>query len=272
MKKCTEISERITQMLDFVNLNPNEFALKLGYKRSQTIYDILSGKSKPSFDFFEKLQNSEYSEIFRLEWVITGHEPMLKNHESANNDNYIIQEPTIEYNRHPQVITIDSQLRENIPLVPYRLKAGYLTGYDNPKFIEKLPTYRMPGLNNGVFRMFEIEGNSMFPTLPNKSYVVGQFVEDWVTGIKDNRLYAIISNEVEDGLIKRCINRIKKYNNLICKSDNRRNFPTQNIDPSSIKEVWEIKLHLNFDLPDPADLYDKIFDLEAELQEIKRKI
>lgn len=267
MKKNTDISERISQMIDFVNVNSNEFAQKLGYKRSQSIYDFLSGKSKPSFDFFEKLQNSEYSEIFRLEWIISGKEPMLKHNTDIGTESI-----GFATTHQPTVITIDSQQRENIPLVPYKLKAGYLTGFDNPKFIGKLPTYRMPGLNNGIFRMFEIEGNSMFPTLPNKSYVVGQFVEDWITGIKDNRLYAIISNEVEDGLVKRCINRIKKYNNLICKSDNRRNFPTQNIDPSSIKEVWEIKLHLNFDLPDPADLYDKMYDLEAELQEIKRKI
>jgi hypothetical protein len=97
-------------------------------------------------------------------------------------------------------------------------------------------------------------------------------VENWSRDIKDNRIYAVISNEVQDGLIKRCINRIDKYNNLICKSDNRRNFPTQNINPSSIKEIWEIKVHLNFNLPDPADIYDRVSDLEAELQEIKRKI
>jgi len=178
----------------------------------------------------------------------------------------------VESAKVPSVITVDSHNKDNVVLVPYKLKAGYLEGYNDAKFIKKLPSFRLPGINNGIFRMFEIEGNSMFPTLPNKSFVVGQFVEDWETGIKDNRIYAIISNEVEDGLVKRCINRIKKYNNLICKSDNRRNYPTQNIDPSSIKEVWEIKLHLNFTLPDPADLYDKMYDLEAELQEIKRKI
>lgn len=171
--------------------------------------------------------------------------------------------------RTPQVITVDAAGNDNIVLVPQKLQAGYLQGYNNARFIEKLPSFRMPGLNNGVFRMFEIEGNSMFPTLPGGSYVVGQFVENWIRDIKDNRVYAIISNEVEDGLIKRCINKIKKYNNLICKSDNRRNFPTQNINPESIKEVWEIKLHLNFHLPDPADIYDKINDLEGEVSSLK---
>lgn len=171
----------------------------------------------------------------------------------------------------PAVVTIDSHNRDNIVLVPYKLKAGYLEGYNDPKFIKKLPSFRLPGVNNGIFRMFEIEGLSMFPTLSG-GYVVGQFVENWARDIKDNRIYAVISNELQDGLIKRCLNRIEKYNNLICKSDNRKNYPTQNIHPSTIKEIWEIKVHLNFDLPDPADIYDRVSDLEAELQQIKTKL
>lgn len=198
-------------------------------------------------------------------FILTGKEPMLKSHVQS-----IKEEPAI-YQRLPSVVTIDSHNEDNIVLVPQKLKAGYLQGFNNPKFISKLPTYRMPGLNNGIFRMFPVEGNSMFPTLTNNSYVVGQFVENWITGIKDNRLYIIISNQMEDGLVKRCINRIEKYNNLICKSDNRRNYPNQNIDPATIKEVWEVKLHLNFDLPDPGDLYDRMNDLEAEVEELKRK-
>lgn len=172
-------------------------------------------------------------------------------------------------NRTPAIVTIDSNNDDNIALVPIPLSAGYLEGYKDKDFISQLPSYRMPGLNNGIFRMFEVEGNSMYPTLPNKSYVVGQFVENWIRDIRDNQIYAVISNEVEGGLIKRCLNKIKKYNNLICKSDNRRNYPNQNINPASIKEVWEIKLHLNFHLPDPADIYDKLYDLEGEVSSLK---
>ena len=173
----------------------------------------------------------------------------------------------------PAVITVDHGLKDNILLVPQAVQAGYLAGgFSEPAFMQNLPTYRMPGLTNGIFRMFEVKGNSMFPTIPAKSYVVGQFVENWTQDIKDNQIYVIVSNEIDDGMVKRCINRIEKYNNLLCKSDNRRDYPTQNINPESIKEVWEVKLHLNFTLPDPADLYDRMNDLEAELQEMKRHL
>lgn len=51
MKENTDISERISQMLDYLDVTRNVFAKSLGYNRSQSIYDIINGKSKPSFDF-----------------------------------------------------------------------------------------------------------------------------------------------------------------------------------------------------------------------------
>ncbi|WP_102980173.1 helix-turn-helix transcriptional regulator [Chryseobacterium scophthalmum] len=253
-----DINFRIKSLIDtFSQGNNSNFAEKIGVSEGN-IRSYLKG-TEPKFNVIKKI--CESFEI-SYEWLISGKGTMEK---TISNDLIIESKP-------PLVITVDSHNVDNIVFVPQKLKAGYLTGHDDPKFVSKLPTYRMPGLNNGIFRMFEIEGNSMFPTLPNRSIVVGQYVENWTTGIKDNKLYAIISNEVEDGLVKRCVNRIKKYNNLMCKSDNRRNYPTQNVDPSTIKEVWEVKLHLNFELPDPADIYDRMNDFEAQLEELKRKI
>ena len=72
MKKNTEISERIVQVIETLGLNPNAFAKGLGYTRSQTIYDIIKGKSKPSFEFLERYHDSEYSVHFDVGWLITG--------------------------------------------------------------------------------------------------------------------------------------------------------------------------------------------------------
>ena len=252
------IGLKIKELRKLNKLTQVEFSSEINIDNSQ-LSKIEQGKLMPTLN-----QLMEISSKFKksLDWLVNNELTTLAP----------VTDLQPNYSFQPTIVTVDSHNVDNIVLVPQKLKAGYLTGFNNPSFIQSLPSYRMPGLNNGVFRMFEIEGHSMFPTLPNKSYVVGEFVDDWITGIKDNQLYAIISNEVEDGLVKRCINRIKKYDNLICKSDNRRNYPTQNIDPSSIKEVWEIKLHLNFQLPDPADIYDRVNDLEAEIQQIKRHI
>lgn len=83
-KKNTEISELITQVIDFYKTNGNNFAKTLGYNRSQAIYDMLSGKAKPSFEFFNKFVLSEYSESISTDWLITGEGEMLKANTGEN--------------------------------------------------------------------------------------------------------------------------------------------------------------------------------------------
>ena len=94
MKKNTTISERIIQITDFLGISVNDFAKKIGYNRSQAVYDVINGKSKPSFDFFDKLYNSEYSEKFNYEWLLTGKGNMLKEEVVKEN---VLREPEENY-------------------------------------------------------------------------------------------------------------------------------------------------------------------------------
>lgn len=71
-EKNAEISARIGEVVRILGETPNSFALRLGYKRAQTLYDILNGKSAPSYDFFRKFALSEYSETISLMWLLTG--------------------------------------------------------------------------------------------------------------------------------------------------------------------------------------------------------
>lgn len=78
----TEISARIAEVIKYLNENSNSFAKKLGYSRAQTVYDILNGKSAPSYDFFNKFANSEYSEKIDVSWLLTGKGLMIKKRNS----------------------------------------------------------------------------------------------------------------------------------------------------------------------------------------------
>lgn len=77
-EKITEISARISKILAEEGLSPNNFAQKLGYSRSQTIYDIINCKSAPSYDFFNRFAVSEFSEIYNISWLLTGRGDMNK--------------------------------------------------------------------------------------------------------------------------------------------------------------------------------------------------
>lgn len=173
----------------------------------------------------------------------------------------------------PKVVTVDKQGRDNVVLVPNKAAAGYLTGYGDTTFIKSLPTYNLPNISNGTFRMFQVAGDSMEPTIQNQSYVIGEWKENWNEDIKDGRVYVFViqSFEYEGILVKRALNRIEKYGNVLLKSDNRI-YGTKTFTPEEIKEVWEVKLYLSFNIPDPATIYDRMNDLEADIFELREQL
>lgn len=77
-EKNTEISARVTEMIERLAETPNSFAKALGYSRAQTIYDIISGKSAPSYDFFRKIAIAEISASINIYWLLTGEGQIFK--------------------------------------------------------------------------------------------------------------------------------------------------------------------------------------------------
>ncbi len=256
MQDNSLFKKKILQFIDFKGIKKATFYRETGITRS-----TLDKKTGLSEDNIAKFF-ATYPEV-SAEWLLANRGDMIKK------DN-LISEPPISYQT-PQVVTVDSQQEDNIVFVPEKAQAGYLNGYNSPKFIKKLPSYRLPNVNNGIFRMFQVSGFSMVPTLHNKSIVTGQFVENWQNDIVDNRIYIVVTDN-EGVVIKRCLNRIKKYGTIFCKSDNRREYPSYPVEVANIKEVWEVKLALLYNLPDPTDLYDRMNDLEAELYNLKHQI
>jgi transcriptional regulator with XRE-family HTH domain len=74
----TKISERVKIIVDNESVTIAKFSQNLGYERSQTIHDIVNGKSNPSYDFFYKFVKSEYSATYDLYWLITGEGSMYR--------------------------------------------------------------------------------------------------------------------------------------------------------------------------------------------------
>lgn len=195
-----------------------------------------------------------------LEWLITGKGEMLKPTLPTTKTNKLLM---------PKVVVVDDKDNERIPLVPIRAQAGYLTGYDDITFIESLPTYSLPNMTNGTYRMFQVKGLSMYPTLQDSSYVVGRFVDDWLA-LSSNRVCVVVTQN--DGIIvKRVTNTLEKYRTLYCRSDNR-DFPHLSVAAEDIKEIWECKMHLSFEFLDPVTNYQKIASLEADVAHLKEEV
>jgi phage repressor protein C with HTH and peptisase S24 domain len=287
LKESTEVSERLSQVIDFLGSNPNEFANKLGYNRSQAVYDMLNGKSKPSFDFFQKLLNSEYSETVDLEWLVTGRGDMLKNEtkprraeeklliktttESTNDSKS--QDSLVENAAEPVVLYLPGKTREVVMLTQEAAASisGIVSGQERPEEASRvlLPATMLG--QNGQYYGFKVRNDSMHPTLYDGDWVVGRYMErpEW-TLVVNERLYIVSTRE--DGVkIKRLRNRLSEKGFLRCRSDNKQ-YPPFNVEENDIVSLFEVRCRLSFNFPnEPALIQDRMARLEDRMDDLESK-
>lgn len=161
-------------------------------------------------------------------------------------------------------ISVDSEDRENIELVPVKASAGYLNGYADPQFISELPKFHLPFLKQGTFRAFEIKGDSMLP-LPSGTIVIGEYLENW-NDIKVGETYVFITKD--DGVVyKRAGNRFKENKAIKLISDNPT-FDAYAVSTDAILEIWKSKAYISTVFPEPTQepTMESLTSMMAQMQ------
>ncbi|RXQ96062.1 hypothetical protein EO244_04260 [Ancylomarina salipaludis] len=218
MKENTNISERILALLDYLNISRNVFAKKLGYERSQSVYDIINGKSKPSFDFFNKLFNSEYSELINSVWLITGKGDMLNKEQNIvienNNETGIVPRGAVPYWNLPVSAgqSIQKVIDNNKP-------SGYIKD--------------LPGIDLAE-NILPVSGMSMEPEISNGAIIGVRKMNNWES-LNTERVYMIITRE--DRMIKRIEPDKENEEVLWCVSPN---YPKFKVFKSDIIEIQRV--------------------------------
>ena len=263
------IKDRVLYLAENKEISKQDFFRKTGLK-----YSNFTGKSKES-----DLASKSVAEILLKypdvspEWLLTGNGEMLRSQEAL-----AVKPPRVEIiepikvegrSLMPKVVVVDDEDNDRIPLVSVKAQAGYLEGYDDSNYIEELPTYSLPEMRNGTYRMFQVSGFSMYPTLQDGSYVIGKFVEDW-EWLGDNRVCVVVT-ERDGVIVKRVTNRAREKGFLYCKSDNR-DYKHIKVMLEDIKEIWECQAHISFEFLDPVTNYQKIAELEVNLSELQDKV
>jgi hypothetical protein len=264
--------ERITEFhRDYLDLPQYLFAEKIGMGQERVRKSMMPGK-QPTAEFFEALFKT-YPEI-NPDWVFTGRGQMLiatgENLEAGTDDAKV---PGFISGDKIRVLstTNDSKGNENIEVVTSKAAASYIDNIQEPHFLTRLSKISLPGnqFRGGTFRAFEVKGNSMEPTIQQGSWVIGQYIQDWVT-LKDDYIYIVVMQDAI--LIKRVLNRIENRHNLVLKSDNP-DFENKVIDIEDVKELWLLKSELRFNFKNTAkDMYLQMQHLMADVEEIKGRI
>lgn len=298
----TNIFERIMQLAVVKGFkNIPDLATYMGYDSAEKLYRLKrKPDANPSYDIVEDFTNK--FEDLNIRWFISGKGKMLI---SANNYadtrmptyTFDIQKegvnadtptpkstPNVKNRQKaapptapptpfftPKYITVDKAGTENILFVPVRAAAGYLNGYQDREYIENLPAFSLPQLKNGTFRAFEIDGDSMSPTLENKETIIGKYLES-IDNLREDYVHIVVTKN-KGVIVKRLLNRIEKYGYIIAKSDafdNRSLYTDMEIYPDDILEIWIGVAHINFKFKHPTDMYKRINNMEANLTEVMR--
>jgi len=159
-------------------------------------------------------------------------------------------------------VTVNEDNEDLIEIVPAKASAGYLSGYDDPEYIEQLQKIKLPFLPTGTHRAFPIKGDSMLP-VKDGAFVVAKFVED-VNDIKNGKTYVVLTKD--DGLVYKRIYNTDDSNALLLSSDNKAYKPYF-VFKETILELWEFTCCINTQEYDEKEL--KLSSIMTMFQELK---
>jgi transcriptional regulator with XRE-family HTH domain len=156
-------------------------------------------------------------------------------------------------------IVIDKENNDRVEVVTVKASAGYLNGYDDPEYIEKLPLMNLPFKIIGKHRAFPIKGDSM-PPLKTGSLVIGKFLES-LNDIVNGRTYVLVTKE--EGVIYKRVQRKNNSATLELHSDNK-NYAPYSVKISDVIEIWEFVCCLNL-----SDKKEEEINLDSVMQMLK---
>ncbi|MFN5675333.1 MAG: XRE family transcriptional regulator [Bacteroidota bacterium] len=168
-------------------------------------------------------------------------------------------------------ILIDNEGNDMVELIPLKASAGYLRGYADPEYIERLPQMKLPFLPVGKHRAFPIRGDSM-PPIKEGSFVIAKYLERF-EDVKLGSTYIVVTKD--DGLsYKRIMQFHKKESAFELHSDNKQYAPYK-VKSTEVLELWEYTCCINMNQYERDELnLDSIMNmlrgLKVEIAGIKK--
>src|SRR6187431_1249339 len=129
MSYSMQINEAIRQLRKKLGFTQDQFAQKLGIKRS-LVGAYEEGRAEPRLDLLQAMAALIDSSVDK----IIGEDLTATIVGGALPKDF----PRV---KEVLVVTVDGQNKDNIELVPHKAAAGYMNGYADPEFVKELPHF-----------------------------------------------------------------------------------------------------------------------------------
>jgi len=162
---------------------------------------------------------------------------------------------------------------ELIEMVSMKASAGYTSGFSDPDYLRVLPTFNLPFLSKEKkYRSFPIKGDSM-PPVSDGSYVVGEFIQNWMT-IKDETPCIIITKN--EGIVFKIVFNLLASKQCFQLCSTNTFYEPYIVNVNDILEVWKFVNYISSELPevklDDRDLSKTLMKLQKEIYELKEVV
>lgn len=235
--------QRFKQLREELGLTQSAFAEQLGI--ALTTADIERGRTRLTGQVVKELLK-QYS-INPL-WLF------------GESEQKYLRAPLSEVS--PKIITLDNSGKENIVLVNAKAAAGYPHNLGDTQWYESLPAFTipLPEYRNATFRGFQVEGDSMLPTLQPGEWVLGRAVSD-LNNLKSGAICVVV---LSDSILVKKVLRNSGGATVTLVSTNVI-YPPVFVEVNELREVWQVNSKLTFDL----DVDSQQVSLQSLGQEIR---
>lgn len=168
----------------------------------------------------------------------------------------------------PKVVTVDSADQDNMVLVNAKAAAGYPQNIADTSWYQQLPAFDMPipEFRNATYRGFQVEGDSMIPILRPNDWVLARAIEH-IDHVNPNKMYVVV---LQDSVMVKKIEKRPNSNNVTLVSLNQ-NYPSYDIKPFQVQEIWEVSSKLTFDVNATSER-GLLKQLQQSMEDLKKQV
>ena len=193
-KNSLTATERILQFIDYKGITKYQFHKKNGFSNG-----FLDKSRAIGTDKCEKILE-QYPEI-NPTWLLTGKGPMLLEEPATAPPEKAPVYKGVGTGPPPTVIEINpTAAKANTLIADVHASAGFGSLMESKTALEQLPAIHLPKAPPGLNVAFQVDGDSMHPTIRHLDFVAGNRIDPAL--VRDGHTYIIVDRE-EGVLCKR---------------------------------------------------------------------
>ncbi|NND88787.1 MAG: helix-turn-helix domain-containing protein [Flavobacteriaceae bacterium] len=169
----------------------------------------------------------------------------------------------------PKVVTLDTDQKETIALVNQKAAAGYPQNIGDAEWYETLPAFNipLPHYRNATYRGFQVEGDSMLPSIRPNEWVLGRAVAN-IAEAADRKIYIVV---LDDSVLVKKLQKVPNSPEKVRLISLNPEYLPLDVDIRKIQELWMVNSKLTFGIDEPSES-NLLRQLQQSMEDLKGQI